>query len=78
VRARTEAVLEVALRVAAPAERAERSADRANMLSVGRLGAKGEGINGVVGGGDRRRDGTHRSCTNAKLGATKSAEALWP
>jgi hypothetical protein len=75
---RTEAVLEVALRVAAPAERAERSADRANMLSGSWLGAGREWINGVVDGGDRGAVGTHRSCTNAKLGVTKSAEALSP
>lgn len=48
---RTEAVLLEALRAAAPAERAVRSADRANMLNSSWLGARKEWINGVVDGG---------------------------
>jgi hypothetical protein len=43
---RTEEVLLVALRVALPAERAVRRADRANMLSVSWLGARRRWING--------------------------------
>jgi len=43
---RTEEVLLVALRVALPAERAVRRADRANMLSVSWLGARTRWING--------------------------------
>jgi len=50
---RTEAVLLVALRAATPAERAVRSADRANMLYVSWPGARRGWINGVAGGGDR-------------------------
>ena len=71
---RTEAVLEVALRVAAPAERAVRSADRANMLSVSWLGARRGRINGFVGGGDRGGVGPLISCQNAKLGRLSQQE----
>ena len=51
IRGRTEAVLLAALRAAAPAVRAERSADRANMATCSwREGYKGEGasIGGAV------------------------------
>jgi hypothetical protein len=50
---RTEAVLLEALSVVAPAVRAVRSADRANMLYVSWPGARRRWINGVAGGGDR-------------------------
>lgn len=49
---RTEAVLLAALRAAAPAVRAVRSADRANMLMFGRLGAGTEEGQWGGGGGD--------------------------
>jgi hypothetical protein len=68
---RTEAVLLGALRAAAPAERAVRSADRANMLSVSWLGARREWINGVVDGGDSGGVGSNRlQMRLAKLGGT--------
>jgi hypothetical protein len=75
---RTEAVLLVALRVAAPAERAIRSADRANMLSVSWLGARKEWINGVVDGGDR--GGVTGSLLLAKenLGRASQQERICP
>ena len=78
---RTEAVLLVALRVAAQAERAVRSADRANMLSVSWLGARRGRINGFVGGGDRGGVGPLTSCQNAKLGRLSQQErdgCDWP
>jgi hypothetical protein len=71
---RTEAVLLVALRVAAPAERAVRSADRANMLSVSWLGARREWINGVVDGGDRGGVGLDHFAE--KLGRLSQQERL--
>ena len=77
---RTEAVLLVALRVAAPAVRAVRSADRANMVSVSWLGARAEWINGVVGGGDVGGVGWNHFF-NAKLGSLSQQERArcdWP
>lgn len=57
---RTEAVLEVALREAAPTERAERRADRANMVSWSWLAGCGEGRGSVGGACGSGRDAESR------------------
>jgi hypothetical protein len=75
---RTEAVLLVALRVAAPAERAVRSADRANMLSVSWLGARKEWINGVVDGGDRGGVAGSLLLAKENLGRASQQERICP